>query len=323
MSIQGIDEVTYGVTDLALCTRYFQEWGLRTVSEDAEEVALACLNGCRVRLVDAGNPDLAPAIESGSTLREVVWGVESDQDLERIAKALARHAPVRTAKSRIFTTDPNGLSVGFQVSVKHPLSIAPTLYNGYGSVPRTNVRAPMYPQAAPVEISHVVFYTENLAAIEEWYVKSLGFHVSDSYPGRGLFMRCSEAGGHHDAFFLQLPNVKRGLNHVAFTVRDIHEVFGGGVHFSRLGWQTEIGPGRHPISSGYFWYFKCPAGGASEYSADEDFCTSEWVPREFAPAPENYAEWAAMGDVDMRSRKRNAAATSTDATPEGARTARS
>ena len=49
----------------------------------------------------------------------------------------------------------------------------------------------------------------------------LGFRLSDRYPGRGHFLRCSARGGHHDLFLLQTPEAKRGLNHVAFTVRDI------------------------------------------------------------------------------------------------------
>ena len=106
-----------------------------------------------------------------------------------------------------------------------------------------------------------------------------GFISSDSYPGRGAFMRCAPEGGHHDLFLLQLPTGKRGINHVAFTVRDIHEVFGGGLHFSRCGWETQLGPGRHPVSSAYFWYFKNPAGGLIEYYADEDQLTGDWQPR--------------------------------------------
>jgi hypothetical protein len=82
-------------------------------------------------------------------------------------------------------------------------------------------------------------------------------------------MRCAPRGGHHDLFLLRTPDAKRGLNHVAFTVRDIHEVFGGGLFVSGRGWETQLGPGRHPISSAYFWYFRNPAGGLIEYYADE------------------------------------------------------
>ena len=66
-------------------------------------------------------------------------------------------------------------------------------------------------------------------------------------------------------------------------MRDIHEVFGGGMHIDRCGWETQLGPGRHPVSSAYFWYFQNPAGALIEYYADEDVLTPEWQPREFEP----------------------------------------
>ena len=119
-------------------------------------------------------------------------------------------------------------------------------------------------------------------------------------------------GGHHDLFLLQTPDKKVGLNHVAFAVRDIHEVFGGGLHFDRCGWKTQLGPGRHPISSAYFWYFVNPAGGLIEYYADEDQLTDAWEPREFEPGPTRFAEWAVDGGLDGNTRRqKNVAA------PEG------
>ena len=100
-----------------------------------------------------------------------------------------------------------------------------------------------------------------------------------------------------------LALAKAGLNHVAFTVRDIHEVFGGGMHMSRTGWDTQLGPGRHPISSAYFWYFKNPAGGLIEYYADEDQLDAHWEPREFEPGPTMFAEWAIEGGIDGNTRR--------------------
>jgi hypothetical protein len=116
-------------------------------------------------------------------------------------------------------------------------------------------------------------------------------------------MRCAAQGGHHDLFLLQLPTGKVGLNHVAFTVRDIHEVFGGGLHMSRCGWTTQLGPGRHPISSAYFWYFENPCGGLIEYNADEDHLTDAWQAREFQPGPTMFAEWAIDGGIDGHTRR--------------------
>ena len=69
------------------------------------------------------------------------------------------------------------------------------------------------------------------------------------------------------------------------------------------GWETQIGPGRHPISSAMFWYFKSPAGGLVEYYADEDVLTENWTPRDFTPSPEMFAEWAVVGGIDGTTRR--------------------
>ena len=48
---------------------------------------------------------------------------------------------------------------------------------------------------------------------------------------------------------------------------------------NRSEWSTFIGPGRHPISSAYFWYVNSPLGGAFEYYTNDDYLTEEWQPR--------------------------------------------
>ena len=106
-----------------------------------------------------------------------------------------------------------------------------------------------------------------------------------------------------DLFLLQTPEGRCGLNHVAFTVRDIHEVFGGGMHISRCGWDTELGPGRHPVSSAIFWYVNSPLGALWEYYTDEDELTADWQPREFTPGPTVFAEWAIKGGIDGHTRR--------------------
>jgi catechol-2,3-dioxygenase len=295
--IEGIDRVTYGVEDLAACQRFFLDWGLKLVREHAAGLDFESLNGCELWVRKTDDPSLPPAVEPGSTLREVIWGVRGEPDLEAL-----RTRGLRERDGVLVGVDPNGIGLGFRVTRKRAVDVAGTPANVWGHAARIDQPSPVYERAEPVEVGHVVFFTDALDETTEFY-QALGFHLSDRYPGRGHFLRCSARGGHHDLFLLQTPEAKRGLNHVAFTVRDLHEVIGGGLHMSRCGWETQLGPGRHPISSALFWYFKSPAGALVEYYADEDVLTENWQPRDFEPSPTMFAEWAIAGGIDGNTRR--------------------
>lgn len=308
MSILGIDRITYGVASISDCRRFFLDWGLKLVDESRSALAFETLNGCEVRVRNLEDPTLPPAFEPGATLREVIWGVEADADIERMSGALGKDATWSASDTTLRAIDPNGLGIGFRVSRKRAIDVTGVPINAWGVPGRgVNRRSTFYERAEPIEVGHVVVFTDRLAEVERFYVERIGFRVSDRYPERGVFLRCAAEGGHHDMFLLQPPSSKRGLNHVAFTVRDIHEVFGGGMHISRCGWETEIGPGRHPISSAYFWYVKSPAGALAEYYSDEDQLDGAWAPREFEQGPEVFAEWAVIGGIDGKSRRARSA----------------
>ena len=307
MSILGIDQVTYGADDLPTCRRFFLDWGLSLVGETAGELVFETMNGCRVVVATMDKSGLPPAIEPGPTLREVVWGVQGVSDLDRYASAIRAEPGFVERDGRIGCTDPNGLAVRLQVSRKRKLQIESAAYTTWARKDRIDQASPAYDRATPVEIGHVVFFVKDVQACERFYVERFGFAPSDHYPGRGAFLRCAPDGGHHDLFLLQRPAADAALNHVAFKVRDIHEVFGGGMHISRCGWETQLGPGRHPISSAYFWYFRNPAGALVEYYADEDQLTAAWQPRDFEPGPTVFAEWAIEGGIDGNTRRQKSA----------------
>ncbi|WP_300303306.1 VOC family protein [Ferrovibrio sp.] len=311
MSILGIDRITYGVEDLAACRRFFLDWGLKLVREDGAGQDFETLNGCEVWVRLADDPALPPAFEDGPTLRQVIWGVDDIADLTALRAPMQKAGSFYEADGALFAIDPNGMGVGLRVSRKRPLQVKGAGTNAWGHVGRLDTPGPVYDRAEPVEVGHVVFFTNALEAATAFY-QSIGFHLSDRYPGRGHFMRCAARGGHHDLFLLQTPEARRGLNHIAFTVRDIHEVFGGGLHISRCGWETQLGPGRHPISSAYFWYFKNPAGALVEYYADEDELTENWRPRDFEPGPTVFAEWAVAGGIDGNTRRQKSGPPATD-----------
>jgi catechol 2,3-dioxygenase-like lactoylglutathione lyase family enzyme len=316
--ITGIDAIVYSSDGTAAnwqaAQKFFNDWGLRENRVTQEEQSFETMSGAQVFVRQPQDARLSPAMEPGATLREVVWAVQSQQELDLLLKSVTRRHKIyevcyenNSKLSRFSVLDPHGLRQSFRISQQRPLQIQGSPSNPYGAEQRINSPSPVYERAQPVEIGHVVLFTDRLGEAVAFY-ESLGFVMSDSYPGRGAFLRCSATAGHHDVFLLQLPpgadgKCKVGLNHIAFTVRDIHEVFGGGLAMSRAGWTTQLGPGRHPISSAYFWYFECPVGGLIEYNADEDQLTAAWQPREFTPGPTVFAEWAIDGGIDGHTRR--------------------
>ena len=305
MSVLGIDEITFAANDLPRCKQFFSDWGMHLVSESAQTLVFETLNSCRVIVADPGTPGLPPGVEADPTVREVVWGVQDEADLQRFGQAMRKQPGYMQTTGRFGCTDPNGLAVRVQVTRKQAVAPACAQTNTWSQRTRLNQPSPAYERAEPIEVGHVVFFVSDLAAVSGFYEDLLGFVLSDRYPGRGHFLRCAPEGGHHDLFLLQTPEARKGLNHVAFTVRDVHEVFGGGMHMSRCGWDTELGPGRHPISSAIFWYFNSPAGALWEYYTDEDELTAEWQPREFTPGPTVFAEWAIKGGIDGHTRRQH------------------
>ena len=303
--IEGIDAITYSTDRWDDARKFFADWGLKLVLETPARMDWETLNGCGVGVVRTDDASYPPPIEAGPTLREVVWGVKSIAGLDMLAAKLASapgFADGRASDGTVRALDPHGLQNVFRLSQKKKIDVVGSPANPWGDVRRVDAASPVYERAAPIEVGHVVLFSDRLEAAEAFYA-SIGFITSDRYPGRGIFMRCSLEGGHHDIFLLKLPNKPMGLNHVAFTVRDIHEVFGGGLHISRCGWKTQLGPGRHPISSAYFWYFENPCGGLIEYNADEDHLTGQWQAREFEPGPTAFAEWAIDGGIDGNTRR--------------------
>jgi catechol 2,3-dioxygenase-like lactoylglutathione lyase family enzyme len=314
--ITGIDALIYSSDgtqeNWQAAQKFFNDWGLKELAVSSDEQCFETMSGAQVIVRLPADARLSPAMEAGATLREVVWGVSSAQHLDEIRKTLERWRSQQLwnyedSIDTISTLDPHGLKQTFRLSHQRKVQIQGSPANPYGSPQRINSPSPVYERATPVEIGHVVLFTDRLKEAVAFY-KALGFVMSDSYPGRGAFLRCSATAGHHDVFLLQLPpgadgKSKVGLNHTAFTVRDIHEVFGGGLAMSRAGWKTQLGPGRHPISSAYFWYFECPVGGLIEYNADEDQLTADWQPREFQPGPTVFAEWAIDGGIDGHTRR--------------------
>ncbi len=298
MALNGIDAVTFGVADMAEARRFCGDWGLSPVSDAPDRAAFRTRDGGEVILRPHDAPDLPPAIEPGNTVREITWGAADEGALRDTLNQLRGAGALADGGAR----DPNGLRLSFRVSRRQPMTVEPTPVNAPGAHNRVDRRSPVHDRAEPITIGHVVLFASDFAAMRGFYLDALGLTLSDEYPNHGAFMRCQLRGEHHNVFVLNRPG-KPGVNHVAFTVTDVHEVIGGGIAMSKKGWKTEIGPGRHPVSSAYFWYFHNPLGAPVEYYADDDYCTEAWQPQQFVRKPELFAEWAIAGGIDGRTRR--------------------
>jgi len=303
MSFSDVDAVVFGVADLDAARRFLTDWGLREIVAASDRLVFETQDGGQVIVRPQDAPDLPPAIEPGNALREVIWGAPDAAALAAgLARLRAHGVAVEERDGLPCARDPNGLGLAFQVSPRRTVSVMPTPANAPGHHGRIDRRSPVHTQANPIKLGHIVLFAADFAAMREFYLNAMGFILSDEYPGHGAFLRCRMRGEHHNLFILNRPG-KPGTNHVAFTLSDVHEVIGGGIAMAQKGWKTEIGPGRHPISSAYFWYFHNPLGPPLEYYADDDYCTEAWVPQQFVRKPELFAEWAIAGGIDGTTRR--------------------
>lgn len=292
--IKGLDRIRFGVEQLDDALRFANDWGLKQVESDQDNSYLfVTTDNSQVEIfqADTTNPDRTP-IGNPSGMCEMVWGVEDQASLDAIAAELSTDREVTVdADGTLHSYDDLGIHIAFRIAQRSYVPFTDTQFNSPSQPKRVNSRAPRYEKAQPYEISHLAIGVDDAGEAVKFYLERLGFLVSDRYADRGVFIRCSVEGNHHHLFFMNGKAPGTRFNHLAFKVRDIHEVIFGGQHIDSQGWTTFAGPGRHRVSSACFWYFLTPFGGAWEYAADEDIVTEDWESTDFAAEAHIFTEW--------------------------------
>lgn len=291
--LTGIERVKFAVQSPEEAHQFASDWGLTKVSADGNHTVLEAVDGSEVEIVQADMDDPARTpIGNDSGVVEIVWGVSTHRGLRELQEELRRDRKADFDDNGVLhSVDDLGIGTGFRIAQRRPQLAEPTRYNAPGRADRINQRAKRYTQARPQEISHIAIGVDNAGEASKFYEERLGFIVSDRYADRGVFMRCSPAGNHHHLFLMNGKAPGTRFNHLAFKVRDVHEVIGGGQGLDAKGWKTFAGPGRHIVSSANFWYFLSPFGGSWEYAADEDMVTEEWESQDFAATAHIFSEW--------------------------------
>lgn len=288
MTIFRIESLVYGVEDMEAGARYFEDWGLQAVERGARGAEFRLPSGQTILLRQAADKSLPVTAESGSTLREIIWGVDSAKSLESIGAELERDREVKAgADGTLHARDESGFAIGFRRSA------ARAGEKTSGTKPAASrMNRPFDPErrARPTRIGHVVYLVtkSDLEKASAFYQKRLKFRLSDGTPG-GNFMRCQGTNDHHSLFLLSRPD-RRAFDHIAFEVRDIDEIILGGNYMLSRDWRPSTPVGRHILGSNLFWYFHNPCGGRTEYYADMDQMDDDWKPRIWEKHP-GYAMW--------------------------------
>jgi len=299
MTLLGVQSLVYGIDDLDTCTRFYEDFGLEVADRDSAMTRFQLAEGSSVILKHRDDPTLPPPFLADPGPREIIWGVDSQASVESVASDLQRDRAVRVdADGTVHCSDDSGICIGFRAFPRKALGVdAAQDENNLARVVRWNRHRKWYERARPKQINHVVFGVPNIDAAVEFYTRRLNFRVTDIMRGFGMFMRCDGRNDHHNLFLFRAPKVL--FSHVSFAVETIDELMVGANDMQRRGWKSDVGLGRHRISSLMFYYIASPAGGQSEYSADSDYLTDDWQPRLWDASFGQY-HWLALPPPEVK-----------------------
>ena len=143
-------------------------------------------------------------------------------------------------------------------------------------------------QGVPLDLSHVVFDSGDIAALSGWYCTALGFRITDWLEDKLVFMTTSRY--HHQIALAAASNP--GLNHVAYECADVDDFMRATGRAMRLGHRLLWGPGRHGPGDNTFAYFRSPAGFICEFTTGLELTDSpDWVVRTWESVPEQSDLW--------------------------------
>ncbi|MFD9316229.1 VOC family protein [Streptomyces sp. NPDC060053] len=300
MGIQRIESVTYGIDDLDTCVRFFEDFGLFLVERTEEHAVFETLTGQTLHLDTAPSPLLPPPVEDGPTLREVVWGVDTREELTRLAEAAGRRRALRESADGVFhTVDLSGFGVGLTLARPKPVAVDPRPANATGSVHRWNTALEPLTRAFPLRMCHVALNIAKAGKDEAvaFYTDVLGFRPTDIVEPMGVFMQAPGDDDQHTMLLCHRPD-RVGVNHIAYEVPGFDDVVEGGNHMIEKGWREARRLGRHTVGSNVFRFLHAPCGGRVEFAADMDRVDDTYETRVHETTPPHHI-WALRTNRDQ------------------------
>ncbi|GIF20349.1 catechol 2,3-dioxygenase-like lactoylglutathione lyase family enzyme [Actinoplanes tereljensis] len=291
MGIQRIESVVYTVDDLETCVRFFTDFGLDLLGKEEKHATFETRIGQTLHLRAGDDDGLPPPVESGNTLREVVWGAEDEDDLAAFVAAVGTDREVTRDAGGVFhTVDETGFGVGLTVAGASKFEpVGPRAANVTGFVNRVNQALSTVGAVRPLRMCHVALNIPKDGREEAvaFYVDRLGFIPTDVVKPMGVFMRVPGDADQHNFLLCHRPD-KAGVNHVSFEAPGFDDVIEGGNHMIEKGWQEARRLGRHTVGSNVFRFVHAPCGGRVELAADMDRVDDTYGTRVHETAPPHH-----------------------------------
>ncbi|MBZ0163125.1 MAG: VOC family protein [Notoacmeibacter sp.] len=292
MKIVGLDNLIFGVDNVADSARFLADYGLTPVDVTDRGGRFEAIDGTSVEIAHQSDTRLPAAPAPGCRLRKTVMGTADAATIDAIAAELSRDREVkRLPDGSIESVDDSGFVIGFQVTVRRPFSLAGEISNAPGSpimrpVNSLGIIGPDAP-IRPRSLSHLVYFVPDAIKAEAFYVNRLGFRCTDRFAGVGPFLQPGGSLDHHTHFLIGAPPQVQGVEHFTFHFGGPNELLANGYRFTQKGYQAFWGPGRHILGSNWFWYFNSPFACHIEMDADMDLHDATWAPREVALGADN------------------------------------
>lgn len=306
MRIIGPDELVFGVDDMTASAEFLDAYGLTEVNKTDSGSSFEALDGTALTLRRRDDVSLPAPLKTSTMLRLTIWGVEDQATLDAIEVELSKDRVVRAEGGALYCQDDCGFEIGFRISTRRALDLPAELINSPGAKPgrqANEIGANEEAEAKPRTLSHIVYFVPDMDRMADFYIKRLGFVVTDKFTNTGPFLRPQANNDHHVLFMIQTPEYMQGLEHLAFHMQGPTELMLAGSRMVKKGYESFWGPGRHKFGSNWFWYFNSPLATHVEYDADMDLHDGDWIHREGPMGPEqaqiflfeNVEKWAPGG----------------------------
>lgn len=249
---RGLGYVALNVSDIQKSREFYTDMvGLEEVGEREGQVFLRCSDSHHDIILCPAGP-LTPG------LKRIGWEMESVTALAAVAEELQR-AGVKTTP----VSDAEAARLGLRAAIRAVDPVTGATHEFYAHMDFG--KEPYLPSHTRLEgMGHVVLATPDFAASERFYCDVMNFRISDRIGNAVVHMRCFPNPLHH-TFGIGAAAAAQ-LHHLTFMVNHIDDIGRANKRMADHNVPVVYGPGRHPQSGSFFFYFLDPDGFTLEYS---------------------------------------------------------